>query len=138
MNTYVEFSIRELYLDFCYYFPSMKDGVIDYYKSGREELTIEMRGREPIVFHGPTHSIRSTRNIAVDVEEERWRQIFGWNLARRIEERYSNYSVFADKIGVSRVMLSRYINGHATPSIYVVARIANALGCSMTELCDLE
>lgn len=138
MRNFYNFSVQELYSDFCYYFPSMQEDVLDYYKSGREELTIEMRGREPIIFHGPTHGIRSTRIIDVDMEEERWRRLFGWNLARRIEERYSNYSVFADKIGVNRVVLSRYINGHNTPNVYVAAKMAEALGCSMTELCDLE
>ena len=138
MADFYDFGVRELYSDFCYHFPSWEERVIDYYKSGREELTILMRGDEVLIYHGPTHGIRNARSINIEMEEERWRRLFGWHLARRIEEQYSNYSVFADKIGISRVMLSRYINGHATPSMYVGARIASALGCSMTELCDLE
>lgn len=137
MSGSYNFSIRELYSDLCYYFPSIEERILDYYKSGRDELTVQLRGGEVIIYHGPTHGIRSTRTIVADVEEDRWRQLFGWNLARRIEERYSNYSVFADKIRVSRVVLSRYINGHNTPSVYVAAKMAEALDCSMTELCDL-
>ena len=38
----------------------------------------------------------------------------------------------ADKMGISRVTLSTHINGN--PSTEVLLRIANAIGCPVTEL----
>ena len=65
MADFYKFSVQELYSDFCYYFPNMQDRVLDYYKSGREELTIELRGRETAIFHGPTHGIRMIRSMMI-------------------------------------------------------------------------
>jgi transcriptional regulator with XRE-family HTH domain len=40
----------------------------------------------------------------------------------------------ADKAKISRVHLSRIINGHATPTIEIALQIADALGFSLTDL----
>ena len=65
------------------------------------------------------------------VQTERFRKNVGVLCAEhgRIQE-------IAEKAGLSRVYLSRVINGHAVPTIDVAARIADALGAPLGELLE--
>ena len=54
----------------------------------------------------------------------------GEHLAGWIEELNLSITAFAEHIGISRVMLSRVINGHAAVSADMDLRLSEALGTS--------
>ena len=64
-------------------------------------------------------------------ETERFRK----NLAHACRE-HGEIQNIADKAGVSRVFVSRIINGHAVPSLDVAARLADAAGFSLGDMVE--
>ena len=67
-------------------------------------------------------------------DEYKWGVKFGSNLKNRIAVASHTQAELADKIGVSRQIMSRYIQGDAIPSVYKACQIANVLGCSLDDL----
>ena len=57
-------------------------------------------------------------------------------LDRVMADRKMSLNELSEKVGVSNVMMSRYIQGKSVPSAIVANRIARALGCRLNELFD--
>ena len=58
----------------------------------------------------------------------------GWNIKRWRSFRGKKQQVFANEIGVSRNMLSRYENGKSTVSVQQLQKIASCLQVSLDNL----
>lgn len=56
----------------------------------------------------------------------------GLRIKELIKEKGLSINEVADTMGISRVGLSQHINGN--PSVEVLERIANAIGCNISEL----
>ena len=67
-----------------------------------------------------------------------WRKKFGDKLKRLIHIRNTTQSKLASELGISEVMLSRYITGTCTPNSYRIAQIANILNCDINWLYDID
>lgn len=72
------------------------------------------------------------------MSEIEWRNSFSSKLKSLIHDRSIKQEVLADMLGISRTMLSKYINGKATPSSYNLNRIARVLGCDVRDLIDFD
>lgn len=134
----------ELYRDFVQSFPLMSRRVIDWYRSGRWEITVILEDRDTVIFNGYAGTIRSVnRKTAEDLDqtpfmEEVWRDEFRRTFAKWVEASGLTYSEISDLTGVSKNSLSNYANGRSTPSAYAVYRIARVLGCSSSEFIDFD
>jgi transcriptional regulator with XRE-family HTH domain len=64
------------------------------------------------------------------------RQVIGSNIKRWRLFRGKKQSVFAKEIGVSRVMLSRYENGHTAVTFELLKTIAEQLQIEINKLTD--
>jgi len=78
----------------------------------------------------------NNENLRINVErnEAGWRHAFANNLAKNMHDKYISQSELSNVTGISSVSLSRYINERATPSGYNLEKIADALGCDITDL----
>lgn len=65
---------------------------------------------------------------------EMWRFNFARNLSRYITSRGCTLSDFADEIGVTTSALSNYVHYRRAPSVSVLIKIADVLGCSLDDL----
>ena len=70
----------------------------------------------------------------LEMSEEEWRKEYGHRLKTLLYDRSIRHDALADKLGLSRVMISKYINGKATPSTYITNRIARILDCEPGDL----
>ena len=59
--------------------------------------------------------------------------LFSRNLKRMMKEDHMKEEYLADEIGISRSMVSRYVNGQSMPSFLTVVKIADVLFCSLDE-----
>ncbi len=55
---------------------------------------------------------------------------FSYNLVSLMEENNMKQNVVADQIGVSEVIISRYISGKRTPRLDIIIKIANLFNVS--------
>lgn len=66
--------------------------------------------------------------------EHAWRQEFGYVLQSKIDDSGLTKEDVANRIGVTRNILSRYIDGTLAPSIYKTRKIADIIGCTIDDL----
>ena len=68
--------------------------------------------------------------------EVQWMIEFGRNLAYALNDARMGQNEFARECGISKSMVSKYINGRCMPDIKTVLRMSYTLGCSIDELID--
>lgn len=60
-------------------------------------------------------------------------ELFSRNLKRMMKEDKMKEEYLANEVGISRSMISRYMNGQSMPSFLTVVKIADVLFCSLDE-----
>lgn len=69
-----------------------------------------------------------------ELTESEWRSGFAYLLEKKIKlSGITKYKV-AKSSGISNVQLSRYLNERATPSGYVIQRLATAINCDVADI----
>jgi transcriptional regulator with XRE-family HTH domain len=76
-------------------------------------------------------------NIHID-DEYIWRKKFGDKIKRMIHIRNMTQGRLAFELGISEVVLSRYITGTCMPDPYRLQQIANILECDLNCLFDID
>ena len=76
--------------------------------------------------------------MSVGYDEKTWRKKFGDKIRRMIHIRNMTQGQLAYELGISEVVLSRYITGERIPSSYLVAKIASVLECDVNCLYDID
>lgn len=73
-----------------------------------------------------------------DDDELIWRKKFGDKLKRLIHIKGMTQGEFANELGVSEIVLSRYITGIYTPGLYRTKQMARILGCDLNCLFEVD
>lgn len=113
------------------------DRMVDWYPSGRNEFTVVLNDGTEVVYNYVDDKTRRSYIPKYDnseVSEESWSKEFGIRLYKIMNERGISQNELSEMTGISKVSLSKYMNGKAIPSAYNARRIARALDCSMYEL----
>ena len=69
--------------------------------------------------------------------EDEWRRKFSFKLYRTMMAKLKSQEDLAYESGLSQSVISKYINGKSTPSVYKLQKISDALGCSVSDLLNL-
>lgn len=112
--------------------------VIDWYYIGNSTLVLHTK-------HGDTYTYDDKNRKVVRVmkeedkvlgimTEEDWRKEFALVLRDKMRKKGMKGYMLADKTGLSRIAISKYVNATRTPSSYNLVLIADALGCLVSEL----
>ena len=121
-------------------YPQYAERTINWFPSGQMEITVRLDDRTFWVFDmiGPTLKPLGNRDLNPeaedDISEEEYRIRLSKNLRIKMHHTAVSQDVLARRSGISTVMINRYMNAKATPSMYNLERIARALQCSPTEL----
>lgn len=112
--------------------------VIDWYYIGNSTIVLHTK-------HGDTYTYDDKKRKVVRVmkeedkvlgimTEEDWRKEFALVLRDKMRKKGMKGYMLADKTGLSRIAISKYVNATRTPSSYNLVLIADALGCLVSEL----
>lgn len=121
-------------------YPQYAERTINWFPSGQMEITVRLDDRTFWVFDmiGPTIKPLGNRDLNPeaenDISEDEYRIRLSKNLRIKMHHTAVSQDVLARRSGISTVMINRYMNAKATPSMYNLERIARALQCSPTEL----
>lgn len=121
-------------------YPQYAARTIHWFPSGQMEITVRLDNGTFWIFDmiGPTLKPLGDRDLNPDAEEdiseEEYRIRLSRNLRIKMHHTAVSQDVLARRSGISTVMINRYMNAKATPSMYNLERIARALQCSPTEL----
>lgn len=66
--------------------------------------------------------------------EQEWRFIFSDRLHNMLKKRNITQWEFAEKMDLSFVTVSRYMNGERSPKMSTLLRMCDVLGCTLDEL----
>ena len=73
-----------------------------------------------------------------DYDEKVWNKKFGDKIRRMIHIRNMTQGQLAYEMGISEVVLSRYITGACSPSTHRVAHMASILECDVNWFYDVD
>lgn len=127
-----------IFENFKRYFPSIAEKTVHWYPSGRHEITVRLNDRSKVYFNDLTKGVRRVPEYddSEKMSEEEWRDRFGTKLADVINDKGISQRDLAEAIGVSTIMISKYINGKTSPSSYTLSKLAKVLECTVSELTD--
>lgn len=117
------------------YYPHLSERVVDWWGSGRMSIVVKLDNDDIYDYDPMDNSIRQVY-LGDDADESIMRKGFGSNIQKMLPFSGMTKAELAAKVGVSSVMMSKYIQGKSSPSAVVAYRIANALGCRLNELFD--
>ena len=116
-------------------YPHFYDKAVDWWASGRVSIAIKLDDESVLDYNDFDNTIRWVR-VGEDADDEAIRSAFGCNLQKFINNCGMSKEEIAEKLGISRVMLSRYMHGKTMPSIDKGYQIAKLMKCSVEELFD--
>lgn len=66
--------------------------------------------------------------------QEQWIYIFSNNLKSLMHEHHIDQKELARRSGLSKSSISKYVNGHALPTVPALACIADSLVCDLEDI----
>lgn len=122
-------------------YPHIAEKVMTWYPCGEFDLLIKLSDGIRILydhFDGTVRTIFHPDPKNYQLTEDEYRREFSDKLGKMIDRRGISQQELASIAGVSKYSISKYLRRQATPSAYVVDKLARALGCSTYELMSFE
>ena len=126
-----------IYTDFEEHHPDIANDVIDWYPSAQMEIVVRLNDGKKLSYDWFTKNIGRLYDPNHDgyrMEEDEWRLIFSSKLIKKMRRFGITQTGLSEETGISRITISKYLNGRATPSTYNLQLIARTLRCSPSEL----
>ena len=120
--------------DLAMYFPSIARDTVDFIDNGYSEIILKLNDGSCMSYDIFDKTIRVLPQDGDNLSEDEYRREFSMRLRRMMRQKDLRQNDLAESVGVTPVMISRYIRGTAMPSFYIVDKIAKALGCSSEDL----
>lgn len=113
-------------------------GVIDWYYIGNSILVLHTKYGDTYTYDDKKRKVvrvmKEEDKVLGIMTEEDWRKEFALVLRDKMRKKGMKGYMLADKTGLSRIAISKYVNATRTPSSYNLVLIADALGCLVSEL----
>lgn len=113
-------------------------GVIDWYYIGNSTLVLHTKYGDTYTYDDKKRKVvrvmKEEDKVLGVMTEEDWRKEFALVLRDKMRKKGMKGYMLADKTGLSRIAISKYVNATRTPSSYNLVLIADALGCLVSEL----
>ena len=72
----------------------------------------------------------------IDLTEEQWLSEFSRKIKKKMKLKLFTQTDLADELGISRMSISRYVNGKRVPDYLLLKRFAKVLNCPLEEITD--
>lgn len=113
-------------------------GVIDWYYIGNCTLVLHTKYGDTYTYDDKKRKVvrvmKEEDKVLGVMTEEDWRKEFALVLRDKMRKKGMKGYMLADKTGLSRIAISKYVNATRTPSSYNLVLIADALECLVSEL----
>lgn len=132
---------NNMYESFKKRYAPINEEVVSWYPSDKFEIMVELKNGARLVYDDLDKSVRTIarpRNSQHLENEDEWRKEFSASLRKRLKMKGITQAELADRIGISSVSMSKYMNMKATPSGYMIHRMAEALGCTDYDLVRIK
>lgn len=114
--------------------PELAKEIVDYRPHKQFVIYMYTQDGSIIEYSYLTKRFKFLRNV--NYEEISWRIKFGLILDKKMHNAGYTKSAMCEMIGVSRPTLNRYLDYEATPSAYVIMKLADMFGCDVKDLIE--
>ena len=119
---------------------TVKD-ITRWYKKGDLEIVVELRNGSAASYDYANKTYKFVKSIdELQVKpstEKEWRRAFAGKLYKKMRMKGMTQNELSCRTNISIGMISKYINGRSTPNSYKLIKIADVLGCNVSELIDI-
>lgn len=137
----VESVCNDIFEEFKKMCPWAVKDITRWYKKGDLEIVVELRdgGAASYDYVSKTYKfVKSVDELQVKPSTEKeWRRAFAGKLYKKMRMKGMTQSELSWQTDISIGMISKYINGISTPNSYKLVKIAEVLGCDVSELIDI-
>ena len=120
---------RKIFNEMQAYFPFLAEDAVDGYSNGPNEIVVILSNGDKVRYNAVTKVYSMTHDREVNYRKE-----FADRLELCMQSRGMNQSRISDVSGISRVTISKYLNGRCLPTYEHISRLARALHCSPDDL----
>lgn len=124
--------------------PRLAEKAIGWYPSGRHQIVIQYPDGQRDIYTSILSNSENRKRLrtiyqpgrtveTIALDNESWAREFGMRLRDKLIARRMDQETLSKLTGISKVSISKYINGKAVASSYNLELIARALGCSLDE-----
>lgn len=121
-------------------YPDFAKDVVDWYPIGQMEIAVKNSKGDKHIYNmiNQTFAALKTRKTSdTYLDEDEWSKEFSYKLNKKMRMIGINQEGLSDLTGISRVSISKYMNGKAIPSVYNLEKIAWALECPISEFTNI-
>lgn len=125
--------------DFMQHYPNMYKNLVEWYPSGKNEITVRVQTGKVVAYNGVNHTLRNVHDPDDSdgyMDDEKWKDEFSARLRRKMMNTDLTQDDLAGMTGISRVTISKYIRGRAMPSGSNLCKLARALECTVSDLAE--
>lgn len=110
----------------------LEANIIEHYEINEWELFVRLKNGDQFIYDSFYNVIKFDSYGHELTDEEEFKE-FKRNLKKMMDRRFMTQEELADKIGIDRKTINRYINGKRIPDAIVLRKIAKALNCSVID-----
>lgn len=129
-----------IFEEFKTYHPYLADGIKDWFPRGEMGIRVIMDNGRKYDYNSMSKTVRNVSSrpshSTNDYDESEWRGVFSDRLAEYMIIKGISQQSLAECAGISKGSVNKYINKQATPSAYVLTKLAEVLGCTIMDLTD--
>ena len=141
MKTIRDEHCRAMLNNFLMMLPFVEDRIKDCWVSGDREITVLTYDGKVFKYDDVAKCCSAYKTLEdmmrPPANEDEWRRKFSFKLYRTMMAKLKSQEDLAYESGLSQSVISKYMNGKSTPSVYKLQKIADALGCSVSDLLNL-
>jgi len=123
----------EMYEDFKMIYPLLEKRVVSWIPGGRREILVKLDDGTRIAYDDFRQCVRNVGNLD-DISQEAWRYHFSRKLEELMWENGMNQTELAKRLGISSVMVSRYMTRKSSPTVEVLLKLSSVFGTTVGEL----
>lgn len=130
----------EIFNELKLHHPYVVDDIIDVRPRGDRGLRLTLNDKTQYDYDCATKGLRRVVDFSETrgnhITDEWCRDSFAYHLIDQMNLKGHTQDTLAERSGLGKGSISKYINKKATPSMTALRKIANALDCSIAELLD--
>lgn len=128
-----------IFEDYIMMFPFVKDQVVDWFHIDRFMIGAHLIDGTFDTYDGiercGTHYKSYEDYLKPAEDDQKWKLRFARNLYRKMCMAGYTQEELAQETSISTATMSRYMNGTAMPTVHKLMKIADALNCTLNDLC---
>ena len=126
---------QEIYRQFEIYNRDIRDMVVDWQPMGKNSIKVFLSNGDVYQYNSIMRTRRLIRQTDGEVlTEQLFRKKLAINLAGLMYESGHTQETLSQELGVSRMILHKYLHGEATPSAYILTKLLLVLDCTIDDL----